>query len=83
MSGGIYLIRNDEQLVEMSQRAYDSEDLLQGLLAKYPNLLAGNQMNNAPNHQADEIRAEARDEEGQGTHEVRPDEAAHREAKTA
>ncbi len=28
-------------------------------------------------------RAEARDEEGQGTHEVRPDEAAHREAKTA
>jgi hypothetical protein len=45
MSGGIYLIQNDGQLVEMSERAYGSEDLLQGLLARYPNLLAGDQMN--------------------------------------
>jgi hypothetical protein len=45
MSGGIYLIGNDEQLVEMNEEAYDSEDLLQGLLAQHPNLLAGDQMN--------------------------------------
>ncbi len=30
-----------ENLVEMREQAYDSEDLLQGWLAKYPNLLAG------------------------------------------
>src|SRR5918992_111412 len=44
VSGGIYLIQNDEQLVEMTEKAYDSEGLLQGLLARYPNLLAGDQM---------------------------------------
>ncbi len=44
MSGGIYLIQNDGQLVEMTEKTYDSEDLLQGLLAQYPNLLAGDQM---------------------------------------
>jgi hypothetical protein len=47
MSGGIYLIRNNEELVEMSERVYDSEDLLQRLLARYPNLLAGDQVNSA------------------------------------
>lgn len=44
MSGGIFVIQNDETLVELSERAYDSEDLLQTLLAKYPNLLAGDQI---------------------------------------
>jgi hypothetical protein len=44
VSGGIYLIQNDEQLVEMTEKAYDSEDLLQGFLARYPNMLAGDQM---------------------------------------
>jgi hypothetical protein len=44
VSGGIYLIQNDGQLVEMTEKTYDSEDLLQGLLAQYPNLLAGDQM---------------------------------------
>lgn len=44
MSGGIYLIQKDGQLVEMNEKAYDTEDLLQGLLARYPNLLAGDQM---------------------------------------
>jgi len=43
VSGGIFLL-NGEQLVEMRERAYDSEDLLQALLAKYPNLLAGDQL---------------------------------------
>lgn len=44
MAGAIYLIKDNEQLVEMSEQAYDSEDILQALLAKYPNLLAGEQM---------------------------------------
>lgn len=44
MSGGMYLIQDDGRLVEMNEWAYDSEDLLQGLLATYPNLLAGDQI---------------------------------------
>jgi hypothetical protein len=40
----MYVIRDDETLVELAERPYDSEDLLQGLLARYPNLLAGEQM---------------------------------------
>jgi hypothetical protein len=47
MSGGIYLIQNDGQLVEMREQQYDSEDLLQKLLADYPNLLAGDQIDSA------------------------------------
>ncbi|MFQ5891464.1 MAG: hypothetical protein ACE5HW_01560 [Candidatus Methanofastidiosia archaeon] len=47
MNGGIYLIRDNGQLVEMTEQAYDSEDLLQELLVKYPSLLAGNQMNSS------------------------------------
>ena len=45
MSDGIFLIQADGQLVEMTEQAYDSEALLQRLLADYPNLLAGNQIN--------------------------------------
>ena len=45
MSGGMFLIDNDGRLVEMNEEAYDSEDLLQGLLAQHPNLLAGDQVN--------------------------------------
>lgn len=44
MSGGIYLIQDDGNLVEMTEQAYDSEALLQHLLATYPSLLAGDQM---------------------------------------
>src|SRR5918998_395052 len=44
MPGGVYLIQGDGQLVEMAEQAYDSEYLLQGLLAEYPNLLAGDQI---------------------------------------
>src|SRR5437879_3932706 len=47
MGGGIYLIQG-EQLVEMAEQPYDSEDLLQALLAKYPSLLAGDQIGSAP-----------------------------------
>src|SRR5215216_2476435 len=45
VSGGIFLIDNDGRLIEMNEEAYDSEDLLQGLLAQHPNLLAGDQVN--------------------------------------
>lgn len=44
MSGGIYLVQGDGQLVEMTDQDYASEDRLQVLLAKYPNLLAGDQI---------------------------------------
>ena len=40
----IYLMSGKE-LVEMSNQPYESEDLLQELLAKHPDLLAGSQMN--------------------------------------
>lgn len=47
MSGVIYLLNNNEDLVELREAVYDSEDLLQSLLAKYPSLLAGEQINDA------------------------------------
>jgi len=40
LSGGVYLIQDGDQLVEMSERPYDSEALLQELIERYPNLLA-------------------------------------------
>jgi hypothetical protein len=46
MPGGVYLIQEGGELVEMIEQPYDSEDLLQGLLARYPNLLAGDQIDN-------------------------------------
>lgn len=47
MSGGIFLL-SGEKLVEMREQAYDSEELLQTLLAKYPSLLAGDQLAGSP-----------------------------------
>src|ERR1700716_3634934 len=47
MSGGIFLIQSGGELVEMKEQPYDSEEVLQELLAKYPNLLAGDQMDSA------------------------------------
>src|SRR5262245_55196945 len=44
MSREIFLIQNDGQLIGMREQAYDSEALLQELLARYPNLLAGDQI---------------------------------------
>lgn len=44
MSGGIYLMQDNGDLTEMNEKLYDSEAGLQELLAKYPNLLAGDQM---------------------------------------
>jgi len=47
MSGIIYLMRDDKGLVEMREHPYDTEDLLQGYLADHPDLLAGDQINDA------------------------------------
>lgn len=44
MAGGVFVIQADDSLVELTEAGYDTEDVLQGLLAKYPNLLAGDQV---------------------------------------
>ncbi len=44
MTGRIYHIDQNETLRALPERPYDSESLLQELLAKYPDLLAGEQM---------------------------------------
>lgn len=41
MSDGIYIVRDDNSLVEMRSSAFESEDLLQELLATHPSLIAG------------------------------------------
>jgi hypothetical protein len=45
MSGRIYLIQSDDSLQALEERPYQNEDLLQTLLEKYPELLAGEQIN--------------------------------------
>ena len=44
MSNGIFFIDRDENLIEMKEQSYDSEELLQKLLAQYPNLISGEQI---------------------------------------
>ena len=44
MGGGLFVIQGDGSLVELREQPYDSEALLQELLARYPNLLAGDQI---------------------------------------
>lgn len=44
MSRGIFLIQSDGSLVEMTEQPYDTEALLQGLVERYPDLLAGDQI---------------------------------------
>jgi hypothetical protein len=44
MSGHIFNIQNDGQLVKMNEEACPTEDVFQELLAKYPDLLAGDQI---------------------------------------
>jgi hypothetical protein len=44
MGGGIFFIQADGKLVEMKEEPYKSEDIFQSLLADYPNLLAGDQI---------------------------------------
>lgn len=47
MTRGIFLIGADDRLVEMREQPYDSESLLQRLLASYPSLLASDQIDPA------------------------------------
>lgn len=44
MADGIFLLQSDRRLVPMTSERYESEDLLQMLIAEYPDLLAGEQM---------------------------------------
>lgn len=45
MHGTIYLIGKDGKLEQMNRQLYDNEDILQKYLEDYPELLAGDQMN--------------------------------------
>lgn len=45
MAGKIYLLTDESQLHAMEEAPYDSEKLLQEMLAKYPDFLAGEQIN--------------------------------------
>jgi len=45
MGNLIYILKDDGKLIEMEEKQYDSENLLQKLLAEYPKLLAGDQIN--------------------------------------
>jgi hypothetical protein len=44
MSSGIFLIDGDDQLVELRETPYDSEDLLQRLLATHPGVLGSDEI---------------------------------------
>jgi len=44
MPGQIFNIQDDGQLIEMEEKPFANEDLFQKLLARYPNLLAGDQI---------------------------------------
>lgn len=59
MSGGMFAIQANGQLVEMTEQKYNSEDLLQGFLARYPSLLAGDQIDPAAPRRWALIRREA------------------------
>lgn len=42
--GKIFLIKGENELIEMEEETYVSEEVLQDIIAKYPNLLAGEQI---------------------------------------
>jgi hypothetical protein len=43
MNGGIFLLRGEDELVEMREAPYEAEEVLQALIARFPSLLAGDQ----------------------------------------
>lgn len=47
MTDSIFLLGAEQKLVEMAAQPYDSEDLLQSLLAEYPGLIVGQQVDQA------------------------------------
>jgi hypothetical protein len=44
MSGGVFVLRGEDGLVPMVEVVYDSEDVLQALVARVPDLLAADQL---------------------------------------
>src|SRR5688572_12709112 len=44
MNPGIFLIQDNQELIEMTEQSYESEKLLQTWLAQYPALLVGSQI---------------------------------------
>jgi hypothetical protein len=44
MSGHIFNIQEDGTLIEMNEQLFETEDVFQSLLERYPNLLAGDQI---------------------------------------
>ena len=47
VSGGIFLLRGEDELVEMRESPYEAEDVLQALIARFPSLLANDQYRGA------------------------------------
>jgi hypothetical protein len=47
MNGSIFLMREDGSLTELHEQPYEAEAVLQALLARYPELLAGDQVDPA------------------------------------
>jgi len=45
MRGEIFVLKENNELLEMTEQKYDSEALLQTLLEDYPNLISGTQIN--------------------------------------
>ncbi len=41
---GIFVLKDNAEIAEMTERPYDAEERLQELLAGYPSLLAGDQI---------------------------------------
>lgn len=48
MSRKIFVVNQNQKIVSLHQEAYESEDLLQYLLAEYPEVLAPDQIGNVP-----------------------------------
>jgi hypothetical protein len=59
MHGSIYLVQDAGSLVAMTEQPYAVEDVLQRLLADYPSLLAGDQMDSVAPRQWVLVRREA------------------------
>lgn len=47
MAGGIYLVRGGNELVEMTETPFKNEELFQKLLAKFPRVLGGDQLDSS------------------------------------
>lgn len=45
MASGIFLINDNKELIELSESQFETEDIFQGLLEDYPNLLSGKLIN--------------------------------------